>query len=65
MRWLIDIFPYREDPAEACRFSIEMINYCLEIVQKIDKKKLRDSKEADALSALRYKEFALERGERS
>ena len=54
--WLgLDIFPYREDPAAACQFSIEMINYFLEIVQKIDKQKLEEiQKEADALSALRY-----------
>jgi len=51
----LDIFPYREDPAVACQFSIEMINYFLEIVQKIDKQKLEEiQKEADALSALRY-----------
>ena len=53
--WLgLDIFPYREDSAEACRFSIENIQYMLEVVNKIDLKTLHQiQKEANSL-AMRY-----------
>ncbi len=54
--WLgLDIFPYREDSAEACRFSIENIQYMLEVVNKIDLKALHQiQKEANSLEAIRY-----------
>ena len=54
--WLgLDIFPYREDSAEACRYSIENIQYMLEVVKKIDLKTLHQiQKEANSLEAMRY-----------
>lgn len=54
--WLgLDIFPYREDPVEACSLSIENINYMLTVVDRVDYARLKAlQKEADALAAFRY-----------
>jgi len=54
--WLgLDIFPYREDAALACEFSIQNIKYMLEVANRIDINRLQTlQKEANALEAMRY-----------
>jgi len=54
--WLgLDIFPYREDAALACEFSIQNIKYMLEAANRIDINRLQTlQKEANALEAMRY-----------
>jgi xylose isomerase len=54
--WLgLDIFPYREDAAEACDFSIKNIQTMLKIVNRINLNQLhRIQKEANAIESIRY-----------
>lgn len=39
----LDIFPYREDPMGACEMSIENIKSTLKLLEKLDRKKVRQA----------------------
>ena len=42
----LDIFPYREDPVEACNQSLRMVDYLVKLVER-EHEKLRDAVESD------------------
>ena len=51
----LDMFPYREDPVEACSLAIRMIRSIEKVSDKLDKKKIRQFQEkSDAAAVLEY-----------
>jgi xylose isomerase len=54
--WLtIDVYPWRFDPVKVFSETIEWMEHCRKISEKIDAKILKDLQEtADAIEVLRY-----------
>lgn len=52
--WLLDQFPFREDPVEAARTSLRAIRSLFQVASRIDRQALRDAQaRQDALAAQR------------
>ena len=51
----LDMFPFREDPFEACSLAVRMIKTFEEIVERFDDKTIRDLQtRSDAAGVMEY-----------